>query len=100
ELFGRKLPSKRRFGVVAGTARILEALQRFEFQDEQIDYLAKEKIVSDDCLDFLKNFHFSGDIIGYPEGECYFSGSPLLTVESTFAEAVVLETLALSILNH
>lgn len=100
ELFGRRLPATRRFGVVAGTARVLEALQRFEFTPRMIDWLAEKHIVSDDCLDFLKDFHFRGRIDGYAEGECYFEGSPILTVEGTFAEAVMLETLALSVFNH
>lgn len=100
EVFGRRLPPTRRFGVVAGTGRILEALERFEFTADQIDWLHAEHIVSDEALDYLREFRFSGDIDGYPEGECYFSGSPLLTVESTFAECTLLETLLLSVLNH
>lgn len=100
EVFGRRLPATRRFGVVAGTGRILEALERFEFEPAQIDWLHAEKIVSDDALDYLKNFHFTGSIRGYAEGECYFPSSPLLTVEGTFAECTMLETLLLSILNH
>lgn len=100
ELFGRRLPTTRRFGVVAGTSRVLEALARFEFSPDQIDWLHDEHIVSDEALDYLRDFRFSGDIDGYPEGECYFSGSPLLTVEGTFAECVLLETLLLSVLNH
>ncbi|MDN6428488.1 MAG: nicotinate phosphoribosyltransferase [Propionibacterium sp.] len=100
EVFGRRLPATRRFGVVAGTGRILEALERFEFSDHQIDWLHTHQIVSDETLDLLREFHFEGDIDGYPEGECYFEGSPLLTVSGTFAECVLLETLALSVLNH
>ncbi|MFQ9338389.1 MAG: nicotinate phosphoribosyltransferase, partial [Varibaculum sp.] len=71
ELFGRRLPSARRFGVMAGNARIIEALERFEFSSEEIDYLSREKIVSDDCLDYLKSYRFQGNIRGYTEGECY-----------------------------
>ncbi|KGF02595.1 nicotinate phosphoribosyltransferase, partial [Actinomyces sp. S6-Spd3] len=67
ELFGRRLPATRRFGVVAGTGRILEALERFTFSTHQIDYLHKNKIVSDVALDYLKDFRFSGDIFGYAE---------------------------------
>lgn len=100
EIFGRKLPSTRRFGVVAGTGRILEALERFKFAPQQIDWLAREHIVSDAALDFLRDFKFSGDIHGYAEGECYFAGSPLLTVEGTFAECTLLETLLLSVFNY
>ena len=100
ELFGRRLPPARRFGVMSGNARIIEALERFEFSKDEIDYLSREKIVSDDCLDYLKDYRFKGRIRGYAEGECYFESSPLLQVEGTFAECVLLETLLLSILNH
>ena len=100
ELFGRRLPPARRFGVMAGNARIIEALERFEFSKDEIDYLSREKIVSDDCLDYLKDYRFKGRIRGYAEGECYFESSPLLQVEGSFAECVLLETLLLSILNH
>lgn len=100
ELFGRKLPAARRFGVVAGVGRILEALARFEFDDEQMEWLEREGFLSDEALTYLKDFRFQGDIYGYAEGECYFPGSPLLTVEGTFAECTVLETLLLSILNY
>ena len=100
ELFGRRLPATRRFGVVAGTGRILEALERFEFDAEQIDWLHDQGIISKEAAQFLASWRFTGDIWGYAEGECYFPGSPLLTVEGTFADCTLLETLLLSILNH
>lgn len=100
ELFGRRLPHTRRFGVVAGTGRILEALQRFQFDPEQVQWLDSQHFLSDEMLDFLTTFRFTGDMHGYAEGECYFPGSPLLTVEGTFAECTLLETLLLSILNY
>ena len=100
ELFGRRLPATRRFGVVAGTGRILEALERFEFDAEQIEWLKDQGIISEEAAQFLASWRFTGDIWGYAEGECYFPGSPLLTVEGTFADCTLLETLLLSILNH
>lgn len=100
ELFGRRLPSTRRFGVVAGTGRVLEALERFTFEAQDIEWLASHTALSDLALEYLANFRFSGNIDGYAEGECYFPGSPLLTVESSFAEGTLLETLLLSIYNH
>lgn len=100
EIFGRKLPATRRFGVVAGTGRALEALDHFKFSPTQIDWLRSEKIVSDIALEFLREYRFSGTIHGYAEGECYFEGSPLLTVEGTFAECTLLETMLLSVLNY
>lgn len=100
ELFGRRLPPSRRFGVMAGNARILEALERFHFAADDLEYLRENKIVSAETIDFLANYRFQGTIWGYREGECYFEHSPLLQVSGTFAECVVLETLLLSILNH
>ncbi|MFY9915394.1 MAG: nicotinate phosphoribosyltransferase [Nocardioidaceae bacterium] len=100
ELFARRLPSGRRYGVVAGTGRVLDALESFRFTEGQLAYLREHHVVDDTTLDWLANYHFTGDIWGYGEGDVYFAGSPLLVVEASFAEAVVLETLLLSILNH
>lgn len=100
EVFTRRLPGGRRFGVVAGTGRLLDAVERFRFGPAEIDYLHRARVVGDETLDFLREYRFRGRITGYAEGECFFPGSPLLTVESTFAEAVLLETLVLSVLNH
>ncbi|GAA2015989.1 nicotinate phosphoribosyltransferase [Brevibacterium samyangense] len=100
EAFGRRLPAGRRFGVVAGTGRILEMLRDFRFGSAELRFLEETKVVDSTTLDWLRDFRFSGTIRGYAEGEVYFPGSPLLTVESTFAEAVLLETLILSVLNH
>ncbi|WP_030271866.1 nicotinate phosphoribosyltransferase [Streptomyces sp. NRRL B-24484] len=100
EVFTRRLPNGRRYGVVAGTGRVLDAVEAFRFTGPQLDWLADQRVVDDATLRFLADYRFSGDIHGYPEGEVYFPGSPLLTVEGSFAEAVILETLVLSILNH
>lgn len=100
ELFGRRLSGGRRFGVVAGTGRLLQELREFRFSDDELRFLRDGRVVSDETLRYLADFRFSGTITGYREGELYFPGSPILTVEGTFAEAVILETLALSILNH
>ncbi|MFC9326301.1 nicotinate phosphoribosyltransferase [Kitasatospora sp. NPDC057015] len=99
EVFTRRLPNGRRYGVVAGTGRLLDAVEAFRFTTPQLDWLADQGVVDEDTLRFLAGYRFTGDIHGYPEGEVYFPGSPLLTVEGSFAEAVILETLILSILN-
>lgn len=99
ELFARRLSGARRYGVVAGTGRLLEAIENFRFGDEELEWLASANFLRPQTLDWLANYRFSGNIWGYPEGEVFFPGSPILTVESTFAEGVLLETIALSILN-
>jgi len=100
ELFARRLPTGRRYGVVAGTGRLLQLLDDFRFGQRELAFLKRERVVSDATLDWLEGFRFSGTIRGYAEGELYFPGSPVLVVEGTFAEAVVLETLALSVFNY
>jgi nicotinate phosphoribosyltransferase len=100
ELFPRRLPEGRRYGVVAGVGRMLEDLAAFRFGAEELDFLRREQIVDEPTLDWLAGYRFTGDIWGYPEGELYFPYSPLVMVEASFAEAVLLETLLLSIYNH
>ncbi len=100
EMFARHLPNGRRYGVVAGADRLLDALAAFRFGDVELEFLERAGIADQLTLDYLRSYRFTGNIWGYGEGDCYFPGSPILVVEGTFAEAVVLETLALSILNH
>ncbi len=100
EVFTRRLPDGRRYGVLAGTGRVLDAIEDFRFTAPQLDWLAEQRVVDEETLRFLADYRFTGSVHGYPEGEVYFPGSPLLTVEGSFAEAVILETVILSILNH
>jgi nicotinate phosphoribosyltransferase len=100
EVFARRLPDGRRYGVVAGTGRLLDAIDRFRFTDAELGPLAEAGVVDADTLRWLADYRFTGEVVGYPEGELYFPGSPVLSVTGTFAEAVLLETLALSVLNH
>ena len=100
EMFARHLPPGRRYGVVAGTGRFVEAVSRFHFDDEALDFLRDQLVADEQTLDWLQAYRFGGDVDGYAEGDLYFPGSPVLTVRASFAEAVLLETLALSILNH
>ncbi|MCW2703519.1 MAG: pncB [Blastococcus sp.] len=100
EVFARRLPHGRRYGVLAGTGRLLEALPHFRFGDGELASLREQGLTDQRLLDWLADFRFTGDIDGYAEGDLYFPGSPVLTVRAPFAEGVLLETLALSVLNH
>ncbi|MFF3937645.1 nicotinate phosphoribosyltransferase [Streptomyces phaeofaciens] len=100
EVFTRRLPEGRRYGVVAGTGRVLDAVENFRFDKGVLGFLRERGIVDETTLDWLAGYRFSGDVWGYPEGEVYFPGSPIVRVEGTFAECVLLETVILSILNH
>jgi len=98
ELFPRRLPEGRRYGVVAGVGRALDAIEAFRFDADVLASL--DGVVDEATLAWLAGFRFTGSIWGYPEGEAYFPYSPLVVVEATFAEAVLLETVLLSIYNH
>ncbi|NJQ01813.1 nicotinate phosphoribosyltransferase [Streptomyces zingiberis] len=100
EVFTRRLPAGRRFGVVAGTGRVLDAVENFRFDPDVLAYLREHRVVDEPTLAWLADYRFRGDIGGYREGDVYFPGSPVLRVEGGFAEAVLLETVILSILNH
>ena len=100
EVFTRSLAGRRRYGVAAGLGRLLTALPEFRFDDDALAFLASAHVVDDATCEWLASYRFGGSIDAYAEGEAYFPGSPVLVVEGSFAECVVLETLVLSILNH
>ncbi len=100
EVFARRLPPGRRYGVVAGTGRLVEAIAAFRFGPAELSYLRDAGVIDEPTADWLADHRFAGDIDGYAEGELFFPGSPILTVSGTFAECVVLETLVLSVLNQ
>ena len=100
EVFARRLPTGRRYGVVAGTGRLVELLAEFRFAADEVDFLHEHGVVDEATAAWLSRYRFTGDIEGYAEGELFFPGSPILTVSGSFAECVVLETLVLSVLNH
>ncbi len=100
ELFARRLSGGRRYGVVAGIGRALDALEDFRFGEDELAWLRENDVVDADTIAWLTDYRFSGTIWGYPDGELFFPLSPVVIVEGTFAECVILETLLLSILNH
>lgn len=100
EVFTRHLPEGRRYGVLAGTGRILDALEDFHLDEDDLKFLADNHVVSPETIKWLENFRFTGSIRGYREGEAFFPNSPVLQVEGTFGECTLLETLVLSMLNY
>jgi nicotinate phosphoribosyltransferase len=79
---------------------VVEAIANFKFTEEQLLFLETNNVVNKETLSYLSGFRFTGNVSGYQEGELYFGNSPILTVEASFAEAVLLETVILSILNY
>jgi nicotinate phosphoribosyltransferase len=104
EVFTRHLPEGRPYGVVCGIPRVIDAISRFRFSEGDLAGLEQLSpnpfVLTHEFREWLRAYRFSGDIIGYPEGELFTAFSPIVTITGTFAEAVVLETVILSILNH
>jgi len=100
EVFARRLPHGRRYGVLAGTGRFLDALGEFRFGAAELDAVRAQGVEDPRLLQYLADFRFTGDVDGYAEGDFFFPGSPVLTVRAPFGQAVLLETLILSVLNH
>jgi nicotinate phosphoribosyltransferase len=100
EVFARRLPTGRRYGVAAGQGRLMDLIRDFRFTDDDVAFLRTAGVVDETTAAWLSDYRFTGDIDGYAEGELFFPGSPILTVSGSFAECVVLETLILSVLNH
>src|SRR5439155_3097220 len=98
--FARHLPPGRRYGVLAGHGRLLELLEDLRFADDDVDWLVREGVVPEACGDYLRGLRLSCDVDAYREGEVYVPGSPVLTVRGSLGQALVLETLVLSVLNH
>src|SRR5690606_25517979 len=78
ELFSRGLPDGRRYGVVAGVARAVDAVQRFRFGPAQLDHLRERGFLRTETLAYLADFRFRGSIEAYHDGEVYFPYSPIL----------------------
>jgi nicotinate phosphoribosyltransferase len=100
ECFARRLPSGRRYGVVAGLGRLVDLLEGLHFAEADIIWLLDHDVVTARAADYLRNFRLSCDVQAYREGEPYFPGSPVLTVRGELGQALILETLVLSVLNH
>ncbi len=100
EVFTRSLPEGRPYGVFSGIGRLVPALERFRFGAEEIEWLRRAGVVKEATLEWLSSYRFAGDVHAYREGELYGAGSPVMIVEGTFGETVLLETLVLSVLNH
>lgn len=100
EAFARRLPEGRRYGMLGGLGRLLDAIEAFTFDEDEVRWLQEAGVVGDRTAAWLRDFRFRGDIDGYREGDLYFPGSPVLAVTGTLGECLLLETIVLSILNH
>jgi len=99
DMFYRTQPFSSGFSIFAGLEDLLEAVTRYSFSDEDLEYLETLGCFKADFLDYLKDFRFTGDIFAMDEGAAIFPGEPLLRVHSPLIEAQIIESLLLNILN-
>lgn len=100
DVFFRKVPDNGGYAIFAGLEQVIEDIKNLKFTEEDISYLRMQKIFSEEYLNYLQNFKFSGDIWAIPEGTVIFPGEPLMTIRAPLAEAQLLETLILLTINH
>lgn len=100
DIFFRNIPDKGGYAIVAGLEQIIEFIENLKFDEEDIEFLRSKNIFSEQFLNYLKNFKFSGDIWAIPEGTVVFPGEPLVTIKAPMIEAQLLETVLLLMINH
>lgn len=100
DVFFRDIPDGGGFAIAAGLDQVIEYIRNLNFTDKDIAYLRGKNLFSSEFLDYLKGFHFSGDIWAVPEGTPIFPGEPIMTVRAPAIEAQFIETFLLLTLNH
>ena len=100
EVYFRKLPFGNGFAVFAGLEKVIEYLKNLQFTESDIAYLRDELGYPDDFLSYLKDLRFTGSVRSMAEGEIVFGNEPLLRIEATLAEAQLIETAILNIVNY
>ena len=100
DIYFRTVPDKGGFCVFAGLEQLLDYIVNLRFEDDDIEFLRSKNTFSEEFLEFLKNFRFSGDVWAIPEGTPVFPGEPLITIRAPIAEAQILETFSLLTINH
>ena len=100
DIYFRTVPDKGGFCVFAGLEQLLDYIVNLRFEDDDIEFLRSKNMFSEEFLEFLKNFRFSGDVWAIPEGTPVFPGEPLITIRAPIAEAQILETFSLLTINH
>ena len=100
DVFYRNNPDNGGYAIAAGLEQIVEYINDLHFDDEDIEYLRGRKCFSEEFLDYLKDFRFTGDIWAIPEGTVVFPGEPLMIVRAPVIEAQFIETYVLMMINH
>ena len=93
DVFFRKVPDGGGFAIAAGLEQVIEYVKNLKFTNEDIEFLRSKKMFSEEFLEHLRTFRFTGDIYAVPEGTPVFPGEPIMTVRAPSIEAQFIETL-------
>ena len=99
DMFFRKNPFNGGFSILAGTEPLMDVLTNFSFTDDDINFLREQKIFENDFLEYLKDFHFSGDFYAIEEGSVVFPQEPLVRIHANLIEAQIIEGIVLNYIN-
>ena len=100
DAFYRTNPSGGGFAIAAGLEQMVDYINNLHFSEDDIAYLGSLGLFDSDFLNYLRGFHFSGDIYAIPEGSVVFPREPLVKVVAPIMEAQIVETAILNIINH
>ena len=100
DVFFRKVPDEGGYAIIAGLEQIINYIKNLSFDEEDINYLRKQNKFSEEFLNYLENFRFTGDVWAIPEGTVVFPNEPLITVRAPIIQAQLLETMLLLTTNH
>jgi len=100
DMFFRRVPDGGGYAIAAGLEQVIDYINELHFSDEDIEYLRQRGIFSEEFLDSLRHFRFTGDIWAVPEGTPVFPREPLITVRAPAIQAQLLETYLLLAVNH
>ena len=100
DMFFRRVPDNGGFAIMAGLEQLIDYLDNLKFSCEDIEYLRKKEIFSEEFLDYLKNFKFECDVWAIPEGTPIFPHEPVITVRGPVIQAQFIETMILLTINH
>lgn len=100
DAFYRNNPCDGGYAIACGLDQVIEYIKNLNFTDDDVAYLRSLKLFDEDFLEYLSNFHFTGDIYAIPEGTVVFPREPLVKVIAPIMEAQLVETAILTIINH
>ena len=100
DVFYRKNPDNGGYAIFAGLEQVIEYIEQMHFDQEDIDYLRSLHLFSEDFLEYLKTYHFKGDLFAFPEGTIMYPNEPIITVRAPLIDAQLVETAILAEINH